>query len=76
MMTPAQAKWLQRLRDEGPQPRPRYGAAKCVRLFRKGLIEWAADIPQGDQITPAGLAALEDHEKQQALIALAGDSHD
>ena len=62
-MTDKQAAWLRKLRDEGPQPRPRYGAANCVRLFRKGLLTWADDLPDGDQITPAGIAALEAHEK-------------
>ena len=62
-MTPAQADWLRKLRDGGPQPRPRYGAKKCVRLFNEGLLQWHL-FPGWEVITPAGLAALEAHEKE------------
>ena len=38
-MTPAQRKWLEKLRDEGPSARPRYGAYPCAECKRKGWSE-------------------------------------
>jgi hypothetical protein len=37
-MTPGQQRWLEKLRDRGPQERPRYGAYPCVVCHRAG---WA-----------------------------------
>lgn len=61
-MTPAVKAWLTKLRDEGPQPRPRFGASKCVKAFRAGWLTWADGRDGWDQITPAGRAALADTE--------------
>ena len=62
-MTEAQAAWLRKLRDEGPQKRPHGGLASVARkAFLAGLVEW--DTPGvSDRITPAGLAALQQHEE-------------
>ena len=68
-MTEAQAKWLRKLRDEGPQTRRHYDGGTSFRLFHNGWLEWADDLPNGDQITPAGLAALAEHEAAKAKPA-------
>lgn len=57
-MTPAVRAWLIKLRDEGPQPRPRHGASKCETAFRAGWLTWADNIKGGDQITPLGIEAI------------------
>ena len=61
-MTPAQAAWLRKLKDEGPQPFAWHlPAARCAN---EGWT--VTDKPMGggnESITPAGLAALEAHEK-------------
>lgn len=53
-MTPGQRRWLERLRDDGPQRRPRYGARPCAECKRKG---WTAamwvDHRTGDALTHA-----------------------
>ena len=40
-MTPGQRRWLEKLRDDGPQRRPRYGAVPCCECYRKG---WSAGM--------------------------------
>ncbi len=60
-MTPAQAAWLRKLRDEGPQPFAwTTPASKC---WGQGWTE--SDKPRDaiESITPAGLAALTEYEE-------------
>lgn len=62
-MTRAQAAWLQKLRDEGPQMATEAQDDISLSLYDAGLTrsEWP-DI-WTDHITPAGLAALEAYER-------------
>jgi hypothetical protein len=58
-MTPAQAAWLRKLRDEGPQ--------KCKTVADEGALRlgWTDASDYGwpwHMITPAGLAALAAYE--------------
>lgn len=66
-MTPAQAAWLRKLRDEGPHVA--YDIKKTGYFCRaNGWAAWADDpLETGDfreSITVAGLAALAAHEEK------------
>ena len=61
-MTEAQAAWLRKLRDEGPQ-NGKIDHSSAMISLREG---WAAPDEAGwpyHMITPAGLAALAKHEE-------------
>lgn len=61
-MTPAQADWLRKLRDDGAQPFAwSLPAARCAN---EGWTETDRPRDGNETITPAGLAALEAHEKE------------
>lgn len=64
-MTPAQAAWLRKLRDEGPQP-PVVWANPAISISCM-MQEWSVSHHETthdlETITPAGLAALEAYEK-------------
>jgi len=63
-MTEAQAAWLRKLRDEGPQ---HFNTARhdCRDWRHCYIAEWADfDANDDDFITPAGLAALAEHEEK------------
>lgn len=64
-MTPAQAAWLKKLRDEGPHRGPEDHESVSLSLYDEGFIwlEWP-DIWM-DHITPAGIAALEVHDRNE-----------
>ena len=64
-MTPSVQALLTKLRDEGPQPRRRYGSQTSFRAFQLGWVEWADDTFFGEKITADGIAALEKVEKEQ-----------
>lgn len=64
-MTDAQAAWLRKLRDEGPQVCK--GRGRTGYLCRiNGWASWAGNAHEigdySESITPAGLAALAEHE--------------
>ena len=67
-MTPAQAAWLRKLRDDGPQltgpPNNKRTAGFCSA---NGLTDFERREASGGRysyaITPAGLAALAEHER-------------
>lgn len=67
-MTPAQAAWLRKLRDEGPQQTRFRFANFWHQVMGYSITAW---FDMGvkrrhwwtHMITPAGLAALEAHEK-------------
>lgn len=61
-MTEAQAAWLRKLRDEGPQNGWKCITEKALPCFSAGWTKNAEGKPHLDQITPAGLAALAEHE--------------
>ena len=59
-MTDAEAAWLKLLRDQGPQSidllfQKHSRAQDCLE---KGWSAWSGDPDDGEEITPAGLAAL------------------
>jgi hypothetical protein len=60
-MTPAQAAWLRKLRDEGEQylSNERY----AIDADRKGYVDKGSTALM-DRITPAGLAALAAYEEK------------
>ena len=65
-MGDAQAAWLRKLRDEGPQSIQHLfvrhpHAAGC---FGEGWSDWSGDPGSPESITPAGLAALAEHEEK------------
>lgn len=66
-MTPAQAAWLRKLRDEGPHVAYRIGRTGYLCRI-KGWAAWADDAFETqiwlEHITPAGLAALAEHEER------------
>lgn len=59
-VTPGERRWLEQLRDHGPQVRPRYGSTPMAQCIRLGWSEWVAkqDPKAGERITDAGLAAI------------------
>lgn len=57
-MTPGRLAWLLRLRDDGPQPRPRGRVGfDCLEL---GWSEWANNDHINERITDAGKLALKE----------------
>lgn len=63
-MTEAQAQWLRKLRDEGPQSvsvlfNDHHQAVGCLG---KEWTEWTGDPDDPERITPTGLAALAEHD--------------
>ncbi len=74
-MTPAQAEWLRKLKDEGPHRHVRHEWMQMRRTKQSAFIVWGPegygmsplDAPPDAvwlaRITPAGLAALEAHER-------------
>lgn len=62
-MTPAQAAWLRKLRDEGPQiiSLSNFGAA--AHCYWNRWTDDCEDLPEFDRITPKGIAALEAYER-------------
>lgn len=76
-MTPAQAAWLRRLRDEGPRMPWNHEWAHMRRTRKVGFCvfgpngkEWTGPlngmggVPWLASITPAGLAALAEYEER------------
>lgn len=63
-MTPAQAAWLRKLRDEGPQGTFHLHNTDLTEIDRCQNHGWTKTANHiGRFITPAGLAALEAHER-------------
>lgn len=57
-MTPGQFRWLLKLRNEGPQKRPRYGAFPCAECVRKGWTEgWWIDRETGERLSAEDVVA-------------------
>jgi broad specificity phosphatase PhoE len=64
-MTEAQAAWLRKLRDEGPQDIDVLFAAhsQATGCLAAEWSDWSGDPSDPESITPAGLAALAEHER-------------
>jgi hypothetical protein len=62
-MTPAQAAWLRKLRDEGMQPLPKTKTRACRVCWLNGWSMWH-EASGHHSITPAGLAALAAYEEK------------
>ena len=63
-MTEAQAAWLRKLRDDGPQDSDDLFTphAQAVGCLGNEWTCWTGDPGDPETITPAGLAALAAHE--------------
>ncbi len=60
-MTHAQAAWLRKLKDEGPQ-----STFPPAGISRDAIMrEWADMLDEYDFITPAGIAALQAYERNK-----------
>ncbi len=62
-MTPAQAAWLRKLRDEGPQHRAA-GRNTTVNICQSKRWTFTRSVDFIRDITPEGLAALAAHEEK------------
>lgn len=80
-MTPGKRRWLERLRDDGPQQRPRFGAFPMAECKRNGWTEgqWT-DAASRRPLTIEEVIArkwvgviLLEHITEAGLSALAAD---
>ena len=64
-MTPSQAAWLRKLRDEGPQSIGVLFAdySQAVGCLAADWTDWTGDPDDHETITPAGLAAMDAYER-------------
>lgn len=69
-MTPAQAAWLRKLRDEGPQGTFHMHGLDMTEIDACQNKGWTRTVNHvGRVITPAGIAALEEWDQAQGSRA-------